>query len=140
MAQTSELLEAEAAERHRRVVIVVDEAHLLTPEQLEELRLLTNADMDSRSPFAGILLGQPSLARQLRLGVFAAYVARPIMLPCRRNARRPRWTRRGPGEVRRHNHSPCRKARTSSVGRYRPARTSGGVVLARARSLSAMSA
>ena len=28
--------------------------------------------MDSRSPFAGILLGQPSLARQLRLGVFAA--------------------------------------------------------------------
>lgn len=72
MAQTSELLEAEEAERHRRVVIVVDEAHLLTPEQLEELRLLTNSDMDSRSPFAGILLGQPSLARQLRLGVFAA--------------------------------------------------------------------
>ena len=28
--------------------------------------------MDSRSPFAGILLGQPSLARSLRLGVFAA--------------------------------------------------------------------
>jgi type II secretory pathway predicted ATPase ExeA len=72
MAQTSELLEAEEAERHRRVVIVVDEAHLLAPEQLEELRLLTNSDMDSRSPFAGILLGQPSLARQLRLGVFAA--------------------------------------------------------------------
>ncbi|MGC8635367.1 MAG: AAA family ATPase, partial [Candidatus Limnocylindrales bacterium] len=41
MAQTSALLEAEEAERHRRVVIVVDEAHLLTPEQLEELRLLT---------------------------------------------------------------------------------------------------
>lgn len=53
-------------------MIVVDEAHLLTPQQLEELRLLTNSDMDSRSPFAGILLGQPSLARQLRLGVFAA--------------------------------------------------------------------
>jgi type II secretory pathway predicted ATPase ExeA len=72
MAQTSALLEAEEAERHRRVVIVVDDAHLLTPEQLEELRLLTNSDMDCRSPFAGILLGQPSLARQLRLGVFAA--------------------------------------------------------------------
>ena len=28
--------------------------------------------MDSRSPFALILLGQPTLARQLRLGVFAA--------------------------------------------------------------------
>ncbi len=72
MAQAQELLEAEEAERHRRVVIVVDEAHLLTPAQLEELRLLTNAEMDSRSPFAGILLGQPSLARQLRLGIFAS--------------------------------------------------------------------
>jgi type II secretory pathway predicted ATPase ExeA len=72
MAQAQELLEAEEAERHRRVVIVVDEAHLLAADQLEELRLLTNSDMDSRSPFAGILLGQPTLLRQLRLGVFAA--------------------------------------------------------------------
>jgi len=72
MAQAQQLLEAEEAERHRRVVIVVDEAHLLTQQQLEELRLLTNSDMDSRSPFAGILLGQPTLVRQLRLGIFAA--------------------------------------------------------------------
>ncbi|HVC99988.1 MAG TPA: AAA family ATPase [Candidatus Dormibacteraeota bacterium] len=72
MAQAQQLLEAEEAERHRRVVIVVDEAHLLKPDQLEELRLLTNSDMDSKSPFAGILLGQPTLNRQLRLGVFAA--------------------------------------------------------------------
>ena len=72
MAQAQLLLEAEEAERHRRVVIVVDEAHLLTPAQLEELRLLTNLDMDSKSPFAGILLGQPTLTRQLRLGIFAA--------------------------------------------------------------------
>lgn len=72
MAQAQGLLEAEETERHRRVVIVVDEAHLLSPAQLEELRLLTNADMDSRSPFALILLGQPTLARQLRLGIFAA--------------------------------------------------------------------
>ena len=33
---------------------------------------MTNADMDSASPFAGILIGQPTLARQLRLGTFAA--------------------------------------------------------------------
>ncbi|MGC8474233.1 MAG: ExeA family protein [Candidatus Dormibacteria bacterium] len=72
MAQAQQLLEAEESERNRRVVIVVDEAHLLSPDQLEELRLLTNSDMDSRSPFAGILLGQPTLTRQLRLGVFAA--------------------------------------------------------------------
>lgn len=72
IAQTQDLLAAEAAERHRRVVIVVDEAHLLDGAQLEVLRLLTNADMDSASPFAGILVGQPTLARQLRMGVFAA--------------------------------------------------------------------
>lgn len=72
MAQATGLLAAEEAERHRRVVIVVDEAHLLTPAQLEELRLLTNADMDSSSPFAGLLVGQPTLGRQLRMGVFAA--------------------------------------------------------------------
>jgi type II secretory pathway predicted ATPase ExeA len=28
--------------------------------------------MDSNSPFAGILVGQPTLGRQLRMGVFAA--------------------------------------------------------------------
>ena len=72
MAQAADLLEAEESERHRRVVMVVDEAHLLGPDQLEELRLLTNSQMDSASPFAGILLGQPTLSRQLRMGMFAA--------------------------------------------------------------------
>jgi type II secretory pathway predicted ATPase ExeA len=72
MAQAADLLAAEIAERHRRVVLVVDEAHLLQPAQLEELRLLTNAEMDSASAFAGILVGQPTLNRQLRMGAFAA--------------------------------------------------------------------
>jgi type II secretory pathway predicted ATPase ExeA len=51
----------------------IDEAHLLDPAQLEEFRLMTNADMDSASPFAGILIGQPTPARQLRMGTFAAF-------------------------------------------------------------------
>jgi type II secretory pathway predicted ATPase ExeA len=72
MAQAADLLAAEAAERHRRVVLICDEAHLLAPAQLEELRLLTSSEMDSASPFAGILVGQPTLNRQLRMGVFAA--------------------------------------------------------------------
>jgi type II secretory pathway predicted ATPase ExeA len=72
MAQAADLLAAETAERHRRVILVCDEAHLLDPAQLEELRLLTNSDMDSSSPFAGLLVGQPTLNRQLRMGVFAA--------------------------------------------------------------------
>ncbi len=59
-------------ERGRKVVIVVDEGHLLAADQLEELRLLTNADMDATSPFTLVLVGQPTLRARLRLGAFAA--------------------------------------------------------------------
>jgi type II secretory pathway predicted ATPase ExeA len=70
--QTVELLAAEEHERGRTVVLILDEAHLLTSDQLEELRLLTNADMDSHSPFACLLIGQPTLRRRIKLGTFAA--------------------------------------------------------------------
>ena len=46
--QTADLLAAEEHERGRTVVLVLDEAHLLTAEQLEELRLLTNAETTNR--------------------------------------------------------------------------------------------
>ncbi len=39
--QTTELLAAEEHERGRTTILVLDEAHLLDAEQLEELRLLT---------------------------------------------------------------------------------------------------
>ena len=39
--QTADLLAAEENERGKQVVVIVDEAHLLAPDQLEELRLLT---------------------------------------------------------------------------------------------------
>jgi type II secretory pathway predicted ATPase ExeA len=70
--QAADALAAEVAERGKKVVIIVDEAHLLNADQLEELRLLTNADMDSTSPFALLLVGQPTLRARLRLGSFAA--------------------------------------------------------------------
>ena len=70
--QATDLLAAETAERGKTVVLILDEAHLLSAEQLEELRMLTNAEMDSRSPFSLILLGQPQLRRYLRFGSFAA--------------------------------------------------------------------
>lgn len=70
--QATDALAAEVAERGRRVVLVVDEAHLLSADQLEELRLLTNAEMDSASLFALVLVGQPTLRQRLRLGAFAA--------------------------------------------------------------------
>jgi type II secretory pathway predicted ATPase ExeA len=39
---------------------------------LEEIRLLTNSELDSRSPFACLLVGQPTLRRRIKLGMFAA--------------------------------------------------------------------
>jgi type II secretory pathway predicted ATPase ExeA len=53
MAQAGDLLAAETAERHRRVVLICDEAHLMQPDQLEELRLLTNADYPGSSVIPG---------------------------------------------------------------------------------------
>jgi type II secretory pathway predicted ATPase ExeA len=70
--QAAEALATEEDERGRRVVLVLDEAHLLDGDQLEGLRMLTNVDIDSRSPFACLLVGQPTLRRRIRLGAFAA--------------------------------------------------------------------
>jgi type II secretory pathway predicted ATPase ExeA len=70
--QTQDALAAETAERGKRVVLALDEAHLLDADQLEELRLLTNAEMDATSPFALVLVGQPTLRRRIKLGAFAA--------------------------------------------------------------------
>ncbi|MCL2468590.1 MAG: AAA family ATPase [Micrococcales bacterium] len=70
--QTMDLLAAEEHERGRLTVLVIDEAHLLDTSGLEEIRLLTNADMDSHQPFAALLVGQPTLRRRIKLGTFAA--------------------------------------------------------------------
>ena len=70
--QAQELLQAEAAERGKQVVLVCDEAHLLDADCLEGLRCLSNMEMDQVAPFCLLLLGQPTLRRRLRLGAFAA--------------------------------------------------------------------
>jgi len=77
--QATEVLATAVAERGRRVLLIVDEAHLLTTEQLEDLRMLTSADMDSRSPAAIVLIGQPTLRRRLHQGSLAAIDQRIAM-------------------------------------------------------------
>lgn len=69
--QAKEAIEAETA-RGKNLVLIVDEAHLLNADALEELRLLTNFDMDSSSKFALILSGQPPLAKKLKFYTLAA--------------------------------------------------------------------
>jgi type II secretory pathway predicted ATPase ExeA len=71
-AQAYDVLAGEAAERGRVPVLIIDEAHLLDHGQLESVRMLTNHDMDSRTPFATVLAGQPTLRRMIKLGVLAA--------------------------------------------------------------------
>ena len=71
--QAAEALATAEAQRGRRVVLVIDESHMLLTEQLEDLRMLSNVDLDSRSPAAILLVGQPTLRRRLRQG--AAYAA-----------------------------------------------------------------
>ncbi len=71
-AQAASLLAGELDERSRLPVIVVDEAHLLSNEDLESLRMLSNVNLDTESHFALLLIGQPTLRRRLKLAVLAA--------------------------------------------------------------------
>ncbi|EDY56607.1 AAA ATPase [Streptomyces sviceus ATCC 29083] len=61
--QTGKVLLAEREERARTPVLVVDEAHLMSYEQLEAIRMLTNQGMDQDSPLSCLLVGQPTLRR-----------------------------------------------------------------------------
>jgi len=57
---------------HRNIAVIVDEAHLLERETLEEIRFMLNTDMDSFSPMSLVLLGQNELWDKLRMQQYAA--------------------------------------------------------------------
>ncbi|MCR2802680.1 ExeA family protein [Paenibacillus soyae] len=63
-------------------VVVVDEAHLLDREMLEEVRFLLNCKMDAQSPMALILVRQSELWDKLRLQSYAA-IRQRIDLQCK---------------------------------------------------------
>ena len=79
ITQTGKALLAEREERGRTPVLVLDEAHLLTYEQLETIRMLTNQGMDQDSPLACLLVGQPTLRRTMKLAVLAALEQRTAL-------------------------------------------------------------
>lgn len=78
------LLDAYA--RGRRTVLVIDEAQNLTPDVLEQIRLLTNLETSERKLLQVILIGQPELdtmlrrndLRQLAQRITARYHLRPL--------------------------------------------------------------
>ncbi|NLN87918.1 MAG: AAA family ATPase, partial [Syntrophomonadaceae bacterium] len=67
---------------HLQPVVIVDEAHLLDKEMLEEVRFLLNFKMDAKSPMALILVGQNELWDRLKLQSYAA-IRQRIDLQCK---------------------------------------------------------
>lgn len=66
-------------ESHLHPILVVDEAHLLRSDVLEDLRLLTNYEMDSQNRLCLILLGQSELRRRVTMAVHEALNQRIVV-------------------------------------------------------------
>jgi len=64
-----DLLTYSYLESNRPNLLLIDEAHILTPTCLNELRLLTNATGKHEAVVTLVLLGQPSLSTTLKLPV-----------------------------------------------------------------------
>lgn len=75
-----------AHEAGERVVVVIDEAQVLSPESLEQVRLLTNLETSKQKLLQIVLLGQPELRdllhrrslRQLAQRITARYHLTPL--------------------------------------------------------------
>ncbi len=67
---------------NKRPVVVVDEAHLLDREMLEEVRFLLNFRMDAVSPMALVLVGQVELWEKLQMQSYTA-IRQRIDIQCK---------------------------------------------------------
>lgn len=56
--------------QQKTVVVIIDEAHLLQGDMLQEIRFLTNFQIDSVSPLALVMVGQPELRSTLQMRLF----------------------------------------------------------------------
>lgn len=66
-------------ESNLRPLLFVDEAHHLRSDVLEELRLLTNYEMDSQNRLCLIFIGHPELRRRIGMAVHEALNQRIIV-------------------------------------------------------------
>ena len=66
----------------RRTLLVVDEAHHLTPDLLEELRLLSNVESGRRKALQVVLAGQPSFEKLMATSNLGAFRQR-LAVRCR---------------------------------------------------------
>lgn len=68
----SKRIENEVVAGGKELVLVIDETHLLERDTLEELRLLTNSDMDRKSLISIIMLGQIWIRDRLKYSEYEA--------------------------------------------------------------------
>jgi type II secretory pathway predicted ATPase ExeA len=66
-------------ESKQRPVLIVDEAHHLRADVLEDLRLLTNYAMDSENRLCLVLVGHPELRRRLNMAAHEALSQRIVV-------------------------------------------------------------
>jgi len=59
--------------------LIVDEAHHLRTELLEDLRLLTNYAMDSENRLNAVLVGRPELRRRMGMSALDALSQRIVV-------------------------------------------------------------
>lgn len=64
-AETASCVAAALLDDERKHLLVIDEAHKLPDATLDDVRLLTIADFDRKSPFVLLLAGQPELDDRL---------------------------------------------------------------------------
>ena len=67
------------AEARCRPILIVDEAHNLRSEVLEDLRLLTNYQMDAENRLCLLLVGQAELRRRLGMAAYEALSQRIVV-------------------------------------------------------------
>jgi type II secretory pathway predicted ATPase ExeA len=63
----------------KTTLITIDEAQMLTPQQLEELRMFTNFNIDSESPITLVLLAQPEFTKLISLKALEAFRQRLLL-------------------------------------------------------------
>lgn len=75
-ANVSQHIQELASQHKLRVIIALDEAHLLAIQVLEQLHILANFERDSKPWLSMILIGLPDLRETLKRNVLASLTAR----------------------------------------------------------------
>jgi type II secretory pathway predicted ATPase ExeA len=66
-------IEKNFADYHKTTLLIIDDAQLLKPQALDELRLLTNFHIDSKAPLSLVLLAQPEFRKIVQLKTLEAF-------------------------------------------------------------------